>query len=289
MDVLILLDKLDDLIYNSRSIPLTDQVRVERTDAFGLLDEIRAAMPGEIRRAREMVKGDDGAATAASPESPELRAIANSLEDIKRSQQRPAPPPLTAAAAEKVRSIVEAAETSAKEVREDAEGEARKIIVEAERASREQRKRSAAEASLKLKRAEEGTKALLADSARAHAEIDELLERLRSPADQLGGALSGGATALHADFERMRALVADIGDSESPSEALPSSGEDEPKPTSGPTEEWDSLTQRVVGGYEADAGLPGPGDQVEAEHIGERHEQPGEQIAAQDHDERADR
>ncbi len=287
MDVLILLDKLDDLIYNSRAIPLTDQVRVERADAFGLLDEIRAAMPGEIRRAREMVKGD-GASTATPPESLELRAIADSLEDIKRSQQRPAPPPLTAAAAEKVRSIVEAAEGSAKEVREDAEREARKIVAEAERASRDQRKRSAAEASLKLKRAEEGTKALVADTARARAEIEELIERLRSPANQLGGALSGGATSLHADFERMRALVADIGDLDGPSQDASSSSESGHKPVSQPTEEWDSLTQRVVGGYEADAGLPGPDEQVEAEHIGGRREKPGERIAAQGQDERAD-
>ena len=259
MDVLILLDKLDDVIYNSRPIPLTDQVRVERTEVFGLLDEIRSAMPEEIKAARSMLSDGEGTPGAPATDNLELRAIADSLEDIKRSQQRQAPPPLTAAAAEKVRSIIEAAEASAQEVREEAEREATKIVDEAERASRELRKRSATEASLKLRSAEEGTKALVAETARAGAEIERLLDRLREPAGVLGEALGQGASALHGDFERMRARVAELGEPDHSSSVK--------KNISQPTEEWDSLAERLTGGYEADAGLPGPDEQVEAERL----------------------
>jgi hypothetical protein len=281
MDVLILLDKLDDLIYNSRPIPLTDQVRVERTEVFGVLDEIRASMPEEIKAARAIVRDRQDPQAQAEPESLELRAIADTLEDIKRSQQRQAPPPLTAAAAEKVRSIIEAAESSAAEVREDAEREARKIVSEAERASRELRKRSAAEASLKLKGAEEGTKSLVAETARASTEIERLLDRLREPAGQLSEALGGGARALHGDFERMRARVAELEEPARPD------GPDRPRETvSQPTEEWDSLAERLTGDYEADAGLPGPDERVEAERIAPMRAPAGESDAVPDRAER---
>ena len=32
MDVLVLIDKLDDVIHNGKPVPLTDQVRVEREE-----------------------------------------------------------------------------------------------------------------------------------------------------------------------------------------------------------------------------------------------------------------
>ena len=41
MDLLILIDKLDDLIHNARPVPLTDQVRVDKHEVYDLLDRIR--------------------------------------------------------------------------------------------------------------------------------------------------------------------------------------------------------------------------------------------------------
>ena len=275
MDVLILLDKLDDLIYNSRPIPLTDQVRVERTEAFGLLDEIRAAMPEEIKQARSLVKEREQAQHAApSRESPELRAIASSIEDLKRTQ-RQAPPPLTAAAAEKVRSIVQAAESSAEEVKAEARAEAEKITGDAERAASELRRRSADEAAERLKRAEEGTKTIMAETARASAELETLLERLRTPAAELTGALSQGATATRADFDRMRARIAELGEIgrvEPPSADDGSLAEgpaaSRRRSVSQTTEEWDALADPANGQHsEIEAALPGPDSHVEAERL----------------------
>ena len=48
MDVLVLIDKLDDLIHNARPVPLTDQVRVDREEIYDLLDQMRATIPEEI-------------------------------------------------------------------------------------------------------------------------------------------------------------------------------------------------------------------------------------------------
>jgi hypothetical protein len=52
MDALELVDKLDDLIHNAKVVPLTSQVRIEREEVYEILDQLRVAIPEEIKRAR---------------------------------------------------------------------------------------------------------------------------------------------------------------------------------------------------------------------------------------------
>src|SRR6266704_1901505 len=56
MDVLVLIDKLDDLVHNSKAVPLTDQVRIDREEIYDILDQMRATIPEEIKPARWSVK-----------------------------------------------------------------------------------------------------------------------------------------------------------------------------------------------------------------------------------------
>ena len=56
MDVLVLIDKLDDLVHNAKGVPMTDQVRVDREEVYDLLDQMRATIPEEIKQARWIVK-----------------------------------------------------------------------------------------------------------------------------------------------------------------------------------------------------------------------------------------
>ena len=56
MDVLVLIDRLDDLLHNAKAVPLTDQVRIDRDEIFGILDEMRATIPEEVKQARWIVK-----------------------------------------------------------------------------------------------------------------------------------------------------------------------------------------------------------------------------------------
>jgi|GEM_PF-916089 len=273
MDVLILLDKLDDLIYNSKQIPLTDQVRVEREEAYALLDQIRVTLPEEIKQARWIVK-ERQELQEEEPDTRHLREIAHSIEELKRAQ-RPAPPPLTAAAGERVRSIVEAAEASAIEVRAEAEREARRIEGEAARRGMEMRKRNAAEAAARLKRADEVNAALLAEAGAASADMEALLDRMRGPATALADVLGESASSLRADFDRMRARVAE-GVDESPAPAEPAA-QHESDDLSQSTEEW-SHDQAMVAGDADDgaiaASLPGPDAHVTAGRLSGSEEPP---------------
>src|SRR5439155_25585786 len=52
MDVLVLIDKLDDLVHNAKAVPLTDQLRIDREEIYDILDQTRAPIPEEIQQPR---------------------------------------------------------------------------------------------------------------------------------------------------------------------------------------------------------------------------------------------
>jgi cell division septum initiation protein DivIVA len=56
VDVLVLIDRLDDLLHNAKAVPLTDQVRIGREEIFDILDQMRATIPDEVKQARWIVK-----------------------------------------------------------------------------------------------------------------------------------------------------------------------------------------------------------------------------------------
>ena len=56
MDVLALIDQLEGLIENAKSVPLSKQLRLDRSELNGLLDEMRTTIPGEVKQARWLVK-----------------------------------------------------------------------------------------------------------------------------------------------------------------------------------------------------------------------------------------
>jgi hypothetical protein len=43
-EVFRLVDKLDDLIHDAKPVPLTSHVRIDRKEAYALLDELRVAV-----------------------------------------------------------------------------------------------------------------------------------------------------------------------------------------------------------------------------------------------------
>ena len=56
MDVLVLIDKLDDLVHGASTFPMTDKVMIDRDQIHELLDQMRATIPDEIKQARWIVK-----------------------------------------------------------------------------------------------------------------------------------------------------------------------------------------------------------------------------------------
>src|SRR5437763_1647753 len=80
MDVLVLIDKLDDLVHNSKPVPLTDQVRVDKEEIYDILDQMRATIPEEIKQARWIVKERQEMLAEAKREAELLSRAADDVE-----------------------------------------------------------------------------------------------------------------------------------------------------------------------------------------------------------------
>src|SRR6478735_7817001 len=85
MDVLVLIDKLDDVVHNARPVPLTDQVRVDREEIYDLLDQMRATIPEEIKQARWIVKERQEMLAEAKREAE--RAAEEIVEDARETER----------------------------------------------------------------------------------------------------------------------------------------------------------------------------------------------------------
>jgi cell division septum initiation protein DivIVA len=105
MDVLVLIDKLDDLVHNAKQVPLTDQVRVDKEEIYDLLDQMRATIPEEIKQARWIVK-----------EARERQERLISNEEVTKAAERTA------------EDIVEEAQAREREIRLGAEDYADEIL-----------------------------------------------------------------------------------------------------------------------------------------------------------------
>src|ERR1044072_3678683 len=123
MDVLVLIDKLDDLVHNAKTVPLTDQVRADKEEIYDLLDQMRATIPEEIKQARWIVKERQEMLAEARGE-PE-RVVKESRGEQPRliSDQE-----ITKQAERQADEIVEDARTREREIRLGAEDYADDIL-----------------------------------------------------------------------------------------------------------------------------------------------------------------
>src|SRR5437764_14029638 len=105
--------------------------------------------------------------------------IAEAVTELKR-QQKPSPASLATAAADQVRSIVEAAEKSAADIQSQAEGEARRITSDASQQARETREKADADAVERVRKAEESADGVLQRAGGVETEIDRLIGETHS-------------------------------------------------------------------------------------------------------------
>src|SRR5438270_809119 len=116
MDVLVLIDKLDDLVHNAKAVPLTDQVRIDREEIYDILDQMRATIPEEIKQARWIVKERQEMLAEAKRECDRILGEAREQAVREASQTE----------------IVKLAERQAQEIVDEARRQARETRLEME-------------------------------------------------------------------------------------------------------------------------------------------------------------
>ncbi len=116
MDILELVDRLEELVEEGRSLPFIRGILVDEDRLLDLIDQMRISIPDEIRKAQQLLSQKD-------------RIIAQAQERARRIVQQ--------AEAERARLVEEsditaAARERAEEIREQARMEAERIRREAE-------------------------------------------------------------------------------------------------------------------------------------------------------------
>jgi hypothetical protein len=86
-DVLVLLDRLEELVGVGRRMPFGNRVMIEEEEFLGLLDQIRGAVPREIRQAQRVVEERSDIITGAQHEAAKILDMARSQAEYIVSEQ----------------------------------------------------------------------------------------------------------------------------------------------------------------------------------------------------------
>ncbi len=123
MDVLALIDKLDDLIHNARTVPFSDKVAIEREEIYELLDQMRSTIPEEIKQSRWIVKERQEMLAEAKREADRLVSEARDTAAQEASQEE-----IVKRAEREAAQVLEEARVREREVRLGAEDYADEVL-----------------------------------------------------------------------------------------------------------------------------------------------------------------
>ena len=123
MDVLVLIDKLDELVATAKNVPMTDQVRIDREELFEIIDQMRSTIPEEIKQARWIVKERQEMLAEAKREAERIVKEARERAERLVSEEE-----ITKQAERAAEDIIEDARAREREIRLGAEDYADEIL-----------------------------------------------------------------------------------------------------------------------------------------------------------------
>ena len=112
MELTALIDRLDDLVANAKKARRSGDVRIERSEAYAIVDQLRGAIPDELRQAHWIAENRDEMLGEARRERE--RILAEAREERARLLGGEA---IERATAERARRLAEDAERRAREIR----------------------------------------------------------------------------------------------------------------------------------------------------------------------------
>jgi len=124
IDIIFLVERLESLIANGKKLPLTTNVVVDQNAALGLIDELRGAVPEEVRAAKRINSEGERIIEKAQDEAERIIAKAQEQAAFLIDERG-----LTQRAQEQSRKIVADATQDAEEVRRGADEYAVGVLV----------------------------------------------------------------------------------------------------------------------------------------------------------------
>ncbi|MCI0393580.1 MAG: ATPase [Chloroflexi bacterium] len=116
MDILHLVDRLEQALAESRRIPLTANLIVDEDRIFNIIDQMRVAIPEEVKRANRVEAEKERILAQAQEEAERIRTLAKqeAAELVKRDA-------IMIAAQQRADTVVERARREADTLRHDAD------------------------------------------------------------------------------------------------------------------------------------------------------------------------
>lgn len=108
MDIQFLVERLEALVVNARKLPMTSQVILEQAAVLDVIDQMRVAIPEEVRQARRVNQESDQMLGKAREEAEQIIGAAQEQAALLLQDQ----------------SVLREAESQAAELRERAQGKA---------------------------------------------------------------------------------------------------------------------------------------------------------------------
>jgi len=86
IDILYLVGRLENLITNSRKVPLVNQIMVKETDILNIIDQMRTSIPDEFKQARAIIHDKERILAQAQADANKL--IARAQEKAEEAVHR---------------------------------------------------------------------------------------------------------------------------------------------------------------------------------------------------------
>ena len=116
MDILQLIDRLEELFNESRSIPLTRNVMVDEDRMLDIIDQMRIAIPEEVKKAQQLLGQRDRVLAQAQEEANRTLELARQKADQMVTKEM-----VAQEASRRAEQIVVQARNEAENIRSDAD------------------------------------------------------------------------------------------------------------------------------------------------------------------------
>ena len=116
MDIQHLVDRLEQILSESRRVPMTTTLMVDEDEVFNIIDQLRVAIPDEVKRANRVESEKERILAQAHEEATRIRQLAK--QEAEELVRRDA---IVASARQRADNILERARRDAEALRHDAD------------------------------------------------------------------------------------------------------------------------------------------------------------------------
>lgn len=127
MDIQHLVDRLEQILADSRRLPLSNNLIVDESRIYGIIDQMRVSIPEEVKKASRVESEKERILAQAHEEADRIRALAKqeAAELVKRDV-------VMASAQQRADTILERARREADALRQESDAYALEVLVRLE-------------------------------------------------------------------------------------------------------------------------------------------------------------